>query len=115
MTHNPGSSWDNGSTRSPLFERGLTPDVGLARICDALYGFGKVSLHGLPCNHLENASPMDLPGCCGPVHAQFLGNLGLAVAFADHKIDKDTVGVQKVFKLGLGYGKICLSHKIEFL
>ena len=23
MTHNPGSSWDNGSTSSPLFERGL--------------------------------------------------------------------------------------------
>ena len=96
-------------------ELGLTPDVGLAGICNALCGFGKVTLHGLPRDNLENASPMDLPGYGGPVHAQFLGDPGLAVAFADHEGNEDTVGEQKVFKLGLGYGKISLSHKIEFL
>ena len=72
-------------------ELGLAPDVRLAVVGDFLGCLGEVSPQGFPCDNLEDAAPMDLPGRGGTVHTQFLGNPGLAVPFIDHEGNEDTV------------------------
>jgi len=44
---------------------------------------------------------------------QFLGNSGLCITLIEHKGDEDTIREEKVFKLGLGYDKISLSHNLN--